>query len=579
MNYLMKKYFLLLLFAFFCITPQNSLAAAPTAPSHFYGVSSDSRVFLFWDHSGDYGTPNLLGYKLYMSADNGASFDNGIGIIAPEGGILNNFYIVNSVSNGQNYIFKLASYNASLQESSSIMAGPIVPANNSSTDLLPPEDVSQMVINEGNEEVEIIFRGSTNLNGDLIGYKIFKSIDDGATYDDGVYIGQNTNYTYSNLSNNIEYLFKIVSVDGAGNTSTGITEYGTPSEFAGSISTNIQLGTQPFSTPTFKDVVQHPFRSSIEYLAARKIISGYSDGNFRPDININRGEAVTLLFKASGLQLDRDTVIETFSDVDDSNGLALYIQNAYDYSLIDGYSDGKFRPNDRITRAEFAKILVEVFSQKFRKVPENFATFKDVPVDNAFAPWIYAALKDKLVQGYEDSTFKPNQAITRGQAATMLARYFQKSNASNFESSIDELQALSLINAARIKNNLEPYRINAYISEISRSHAKEIANTFNGELTYFSADGKSPSERLDAGGVYHLYVSENIASTSIDGVSVTDALTRIHEEILKQPDNVQNQKANILSTYKNFTQVGIGNYIDTQKKKIYTVVDFVETDE
>lgn len=575
----MKKYLFLLVFLLLCIVPRTTQAASPAAPTHFFGVSGDSRVFLFWDHSTDYGTSNLLGYKLYISADNGASFDNGIGIIAPDSGSLNNFYIVNSLSNSQGYIFKLSSYNASLEESSPSMAGPIIPADNTSTDFLAPEDVSQLVINEGNEEVELVFRASNNISEDLIGYKVFKSIDDGASYDEGVYIGQNIHYNYKNLSNNIQYLFKVVSVDGAGNNSVGITEFGTPSEFAGSLSTNIQFGSEPFSTPTFKDVVQHPFRSYIEYLSARKIISGYSDGNFRPDININRGEAVTLLFKASGLQLDRDTVVETFKDVDDSYGLALYIQNAYDYSLIDGYSDGNFRPNDRITRAEFAKILVEVFSEKFRKVPDNFATFKDVSSDSSFAPWIYAALKDKLVQGYEDSTFKPNQAITRGQAATMLARYFQKGSSSNFESSIDELQVLSLINATRIKNNLEPYKINFYISEVSRSHAKEIANTFNGELTYFGADGKSPSERLDVAGIYHLYVSENIASTSLDGLNVSDALTRIHEEILKQPDNVQNQKANILSTYKNFSEIGVGNYIDSKNKKIYTVVDFVETDD
>ena len=78
--------------------------------------------------------------------------------------------------------------------------------------------------------------------------------------------------------------------------------------------------------------------------------------------------------------------------------------------VIDGYTDGSFRPNAAITRAEFASIAA-----RFDKLSGGNKTFSDVPSNH----WAYAAITSAAekgwVNGYSDGTFRPDNAITRSE--------------------------------------------------------------------------------------------------------------------------------------------------------------------
>lgn len=122
-----------------------------------------------------------------------------------------------------------------------------------------------------------------------------------------------------------------------------------------------------------------------------------------------------------------DVLLESPSPFSD-----LYIGNAgrfqgeildfYRKGLIQGYSDGTFRPLNPINRAEFLKILFEVSSAgQFRVNTEmSRSCFPDVPANEWYTPYVCQAKNLGMVRGYPDGTFRPAQSITLPEALKLL---------------------------------------------------------------------------------------------------------------------------------------------------------------
>ncbi|WP_173220626.1 S-layer homology domain-containing protein [Paenibacillus alba] len=87
--------------------------------------------------------------------------------------------------------------------------------------------------------------------------------------------------------------------------------------------------------------------------------------------------------------------------------------------VVSGATDKDFAPDHAITRAEFASLLIRALALS---ADASAASFKDVQATDWYAGSIGAAVKSKLVSGYEDGTFKPNAQITREQMAVMVAK-------------------------------------------------------------------------------------------------------------------------------------------------------------
>lgn len=86
---------------------------------------------------------------------------------------------------------------------------------------------------------------------------------------------------------------------------------------------------------------------------------------------------------------------------------------------IEGKSEGKFAPKDKVTRAEFAKMLVRALDLENGSAAEGFA---DVNEADWFAPYVAAAADLKIINGRSAMKFDPNATITRAEMATMIAR-------------------------------------------------------------------------------------------------------------------------------------------------------------
>ncbi|WP_042349341.1 N-acetylmuramoyl-L-alanine amidase [Bacillus massiliigorillae] len=114
----------------------------------------------------------------------------------------------------------------------------------------------------------------------------------------------------------------------------------------------------------FKDVgPNHRAYNEITYLAQGKITSGDANGNFMPKSNVTRAQFAALLGRA--LDLDGTQRKTKFKDVGVSNFASGYIQAAVDKNIISGYSDGSFKPNGLVTRGEMAIMICKAFGYSF----------------------------------------------------------------------------------------------------------------------------------------------------------------------------------------------------------------------
>jgi carboxypeptidase T len=119
----------------------------------------------------------------------------------------------------------------------------------------------------------------------------------------------------------------------------------------------IDIYTPP--TPTFSDVpANHTFYQHIETAAYNGIVSGYADGTFRPGNDVTRGQLSKIVVEAAQWPLQNPPT-PTFSDVPVGSPFYQYIETAYDHQIISGYSDGTFRPGNNATRGQIAKIVYE----------------------------------------------------------------------------------------------------------------------------------------------------------------------------------------------------------------------------
>ena len=109
-----------------------------------------------------------------------------------------------------------------------------------------------------------------------------------------------------------------------------------------------------------------------------------------------------------------------FSDVNSSNAAYDAIVKLSSMKIINGYEDGRFGPEDQITRGQAAAIVNRVLD----KESQNTNVFKDVPADSRFAKDIAAIKEQGIIQGFDDGTFRPNDYMTRAEMAVIVGRAF-----------------------------------------------------------------------------------------------------------------------------------------------------------
>ena len=151
-------------------------------------------------------------------------------------------------------------------------------------------------------------------------------------------------------------------------------------------------------------------------------VIGYTDGTIRPSNNISRAEVATIFFRllTDEARTQYDKTTSSFSDIKDGAWCCRAVSTLTNMGIIKGYTDGTFRPNADITRAELATIIA-----RFAKLDVNTKTFSDINGHWAQKS-IELAAGNGWINGYTDGTFRPNKSIIRAETFAMINRVLDR---------------------------------------------------------------------------------------------------------------------------------------------------------
>ncbi|MDQ6421450.1 X2-like carbohydrate binding domain-containing protein [Paenibacillus sp. LHD-117] len=148
-------------------------------------------------------------------------------------------------------------------------------------------------------------------------------------------------------------------------------------------------------------------------------MNGYEDGTFKPDKKITRAEIAAILSRV--LTRDANEADIAYSDVSSSSWAKDAISTATKMGLMQGYADGTFGPDKSITRAEMAK-LVSIMIEEPAHTGAGFTDISKTWAEDA----ILAVQSAGIMNGYPDGTFKPNNALTRAEAVSIINRVLDR---------------------------------------------------------------------------------------------------------------------------------------------------------
>ena len=258
-------------------------------------------------------------------------------------------------------------------------------------------DMEVLTIRKGNEKVEATANGSTaTTTGSSRNY--FSN-----------WTKDNTQVsTHATLNN--EAIQKVIQKFKGGETYTFIANFGRSS--GGSSRPSTPTVTIPDDVPTGLNGKDH-----------YAYIIGYGNNDVRPQNNITRAEVATIFFRLLTDETREANMTKSngYNDVKDGDWFCCAVSTLSKMGIIKGYEDGSFKPNDPISRAEFAAIAAR-FDPDGDKTP---ASFSDVTSHWA-KDEISIAANHGWIKGYEDGSFKPDQKITRAETMTLVNRVLNR---------------------------------------------------------------------------------------------------------------------------------------------------------
>lgn len=195
-------------------------------------------------------------------------------------------------------------------------------------------------------------------------------------------------------------------------------------EFAKAIDTEMPPKTpskpKPEQDGLFSDVHKSDgYYEAVLSLTERGIISGFPDGTFKPHNEVTRGQAAKIL--AQTLKLDYvDEETPQFIDVPKTHQYYKPIAALVSAGIINGYEDGTFRPENKLTRAQMAKVITLGF--QFKEEVLTNPKFTDVHESDAFSGYVQSLLSHNITTGTTPTTFSPQTYVKRQQLALFVTR-------------------------------------------------------------------------------------------------------------------------------------------------------------
>ena len=149
-------------------------------------------------------------------------------------------------------------------------------------------------------------------------------------------------------------------------------------------------------------------------------VNGYPDGTVKPTGDVTRAEVAAILYRVMDADCVKtyETTRCSFSDVVRGDWFNLYVATLENAGVIvDTRTNGKFRPNEAITRAELAAMLAQ-----FADIKSAANSFNDVSARHWASDEIAVCAKMGWINGYPDGSFRPDATITRAEMMAMINR-------------------------------------------------------------------------------------------------------------------------------------------------------------
>ncbi|WP_053372829.1 S-layer homology domain-containing protein [Paenibacillus sp. FJAT-27812] len=171
------------------------------------------------------------------------------------------------------------------------------------------------------------------------------------------------------------------------------------------------------------DISGHWAEQQLTEWIANGYIKAYSDGSYKPDKAVTRAEFLTMINRSFGFV---EEATFSFKDVASSSSEYAEIGKALKAGYISGYTDNTIRPSQKISRQEAAKMIFNLL--KLKADNAQLALLNDFKDSNKIAAWskpaVAAVAAKGLMKGYEDGTYRPEGLITRAEAVVSLSRAY-----------------------------------------------------------------------------------------------------------------------------------------------------------
>ncbi len=173
----------------------------------------------------------------------------------------------------------------------------------------------------------------------------------------------------------------------------------------------------------FKDISEYDWAAeAIKNLYEKSIIKGKENGEFAPGDNVAREEFTAMIVRAFDLTYEGKTS-KNFFDIKEGDWFENYVKVAASRGIVSGMPDGSFGVGQMITRQDMAVILVNLLKNNNISVVAEDSVFSDF---NEVDPYAETAVKTlsqlKIINGFEDNTYRPRNSMTRAEAAVVVNR-------------------------------------------------------------------------------------------------------------------------------------------------------------
>lgn len=314
----------------------------------------------------------------------------------------------------------------------------------------------------------------------------------------------------------------------------------------------------------YSDLSQsHTFYPYIEKLSQMNVLSGFSDGTFRPDDKITRGQMAKIIVR--GFNIQEDNSCDPFGDVPATNTFFSEITTLRCKGIVDGYSDGTFRPDNIVGRGAAMKFIVESMKQP---IDQDYSqVFSDLSADHTFFGYVMYAQSKGIVSGYSDGTFRPDEALTRGAIAKMVANalaeigiidpiVIPKTSNQNIFSESEVVRFIDddivIGNKGTAKSVIvmfggfdEPYTVRFIKETLPTLHSKNIAS---GDTAIVLRDNKLwHTDTEIKGEAYECFVRDSV-SQNFDYVSIQTKVFDFVSDLVNTLSGTETEKINSLKT-------------------------------